>query len=240
MNYKPTLVTAALCSFLFSSCNSLVMHDMMEAKSASEGLNTIYGEKETENTTTIYKFKDYLSTAEFVEKIVGSKLNDFVIAATHSWGYANLEFSRNLSEEEASCLSNIYTSISTKKSEPKIFEEATGKCAPCEAENQVSAFTFEKVNEQLKFLNLIEWSCLLVEPIKMFRSYSLDGVDSAIKFSRGITDAAESLGHHPKLTFYAGSNKIEVELWTFSVGGVTDFDFQLAGILDKVYGSLEK
>lgn len=235
MNYKDTLVRAALCSLMLASCSSLLTDNMMEAE--SEDLNLVSTKKEAEGSNSRYEFKDYVSAAEFVKEVVGSKLNELIITATNSWGYANLEFSRNLMPEEASLLKNFHDEISTRNFETKPSEETTEKCFPCEAENEVRAFSLEEVEKQLKTLEL-SWSCLPGEQLKIFRSYDLNGVDSAMKFSGGITRAAEELGHHPKLIFYGASNNIEAELWTFSVGGVTDFDFKLAERLDEVYSSL--
>ena len=44
-------------------------------------------------------------------------------------------------------------------------------------------------------------------------------------------EAAESLGHHPDLHLESFRN-VRVDIYTHSVGGITEFDFKLADLID--------
>jgi 4a-hydroxytetrahydrobiopterin dehydratase len=56
---------------------------------------------------------------------------------------------------------------------------------------------------------------------------------SASKFLSLVADAAESLGHHPDFQLTAYRN-VTIDVYTHSVGGVTEFDFALASTIDKI------
>ncbi len=54
----------------------------------------------------------------------------------------------------------------------------------------------------------------------------------AMDFANKITPIAESEGHHPDLAI--GWGKVEVELTTHSIGGLSENDFILAAKIDKI------
>ena len=56
---------------------------------------------------------------------------------------------------------------------------------------------------------------------------------TALAFVNRVGETAERLGHHPDLHLAWG--RVDVETWTHDSGGVTEFDFALAGAVDKEF-----
>ncbi len=68
---------------------------------------------------------------------------------------------------------------------------------------------FKKLSKKFKFKNYVE----------------------AMAFADKITPVAESEGHHPDLSI--GWGRVEVELTTHAIGGLSENDFILAAKIDK-------
>jgi len=69
---------------------------------------------------------------------------------------------------------------------------------------------FKKLSKQFKFKNFLE----------------------AMEFANKITPIAESEGHHPDLSI--GWGRVEIELTTHAIGGLSENDFILAAKIDKI------
>lgn len=69
---------------------------------------------------------------------------------------------------------------------------------------------FKKISKQFKFRNFLE----------------------AMEFADKITPIAESEGHHPD--FSIGWGRVEIELTTHAIGGLSENDFILAAKIDKI------
>jgi 4a-hydroxytetrahydrobiopterin dehydratase len=54
---------------------------------------------------------------------------------------------------------------------------------------------------------------------------------AAIAFVDRVADVAQAANHHPDILVH-GWNKVRLTLSTHSQGGLTDYDFQLAGQID--------
>ncbi len=54
----------------------------------------------------------------------------------------------------------------------------------------------------------------------------------AMAFVNAMADLAEGEGHHPDFTVHW--NTVDVELWTHTVGGLSENDFILAAKLDRL------
>lgn len=54
----------------------------------------------------------------------------------------------------------------------------------------------------------------------------------AMRFVNAVADVAESRNHHPDIAIHW--NRVELELWTHTAGGVTRADLDLAGEIDAL------
>lgn len=54
----------------------------------------------------------------------------------------------------------------------------------------------------------------------------------AMKFVNAVADRAEARNHHPDIAIHW--NRVELELWTHTAGGVTHADLDLATELDAL------
>ena len=62
------------------------------------------------------------------------------------------------------------------------------------------------------------------------RTYKLPGFRAALAFVQFIGELAEARDHHPDIDIRY--NKVTLTLSTHSAGGLTDKDFDLAGLID--------
>jgi 4a-hydroxytetrahydrobiopterin dehydratase len=56
---------------------------------------------------------------------------------------------------------------------------------------------------------------------------------SAVAFVNRVAEAAETANHHPDITIH-GYNQVTLTLATHSAGGVTEADFNLAQVIDRL------
>jgi 4a-hydroxytetrahydrobiopterin dehydratase len=73
-------------------------------------------------------------------------------------------------------------------------------------------------------------------PDKLQRKIAFADFPTAVEFVVRIAPRCEELDHHPDLRLVW--RNVEIELSTHSVGGVTDLDATLAGIVDEVAAGL--
>ncbi len=75
------------------------------------------------------------------------------------------------------------------------------------------------------------WS---VQQGKLHRTFEFRDFVHAFGFMASVALAAEAMGHHPD---WSNSwNKVTIELSTHSVGGLSKFDFELAGKIQQIFG----
>ena len=72
------------------------------------------------------------------------------------------------------------------------------------------------------------WSC---EDGKLRRGYRFPSFGSAIAFMVRVAFEAERLDHHPNWSNVY--DRVQVELWTHDVGGITDRDLMLARAMEQ-------
>ncbi len=63
--------------------------------------------------------------------------------------------------------------------------------------------------------------------------YQFKDFKEALSFVNKVGDEAEKLNHHPDI-FLHSWNKVKITTSTHSEGGVTEKDFKLASIIDKL------
>jgi 4a-hydroxytetrahydrobiopterin dehydratase len=73
-------------------------------------------------------------------------------------------------------------------------------------------------------------------PEKLTRSIEFANFLTAAEFINRLAPRCEELDHHPDLALRW--RWVDIELSTHSVGGVTDLDITLAGIVDEVAADL--
>lgn len=64
------------------------------------------------------------------------------------------------------------------------------------------------------------------------RTWTFENFIKAIEFVNRLVDPAERAGHHPDISI--SYNKVNISLTTHDAGGLTDKDFELAGVLSAL------
>jgi 4a-hydroxytetrahydrobiopterin dehydratase len=67
---------------------------------------------------------------------------------------------------------------------------------------------------------------------RITKDYYFDDYKSALNFVNKIGELAESLGHHPDITF--GWGYVHVSLYTHDVAKISNKDWKLAEAIDKI------
>ncbi|KAL4180022.1 hypothetical protein AMTRI_Chr13g90090 [Amborella trichopoda] len=69
--------------------------------------------------------------------------------------------------------------------------------------------------------------------LKLHRSWKVKSFTKGLEFFQLVADVAEAEGHHPDLHL-VGWNNVKIEIWTHSVGGLTENDFILAAKINAL------
>ena len=75
-----------------------------------------------------------------------------------------------------------------------------------------------------------------LEGDKIERTLKFKDFKDAMAFANGVADLAEAEGHHPELEISYG--KVEVELTTHAIKGLSENDFIMAAKIDRLSGAL--
>lgn len=67
---------------------------------------------------------------------------------------------------------------------------------------------------------------------KLHRDFVFDNFEEAFSFMTRAALEVEKLDHHPE--WFNVYNKVMIDLVTHDVGGLSNYDFKLAAILDKI------
>lgn len=101
------------------------------------------------------------------------------------------------------------------------------KCVPCEG--GVPPLNEDQVAELKKNINS-DWE--VIENKKIKKEYLFANYKQTIAFVNKVADLAEEEGHHPVMNvFYS---KVDIELWTHSVNGLSENDFIMAAKIDSL------
>jgi 4a-hydroxytetrahydrobiopterin dehydratase len=99
-------------------------------------------------------------------------------------------------------------------------------CIPCEG--GIPPLSSEEINDLRKGLHK-DWK--VVNNKKIVRFFNLVNYKHTIDVVNKIAVIAEEEGHHPVMhVFYA---RLEIELYTFSIDGLSENDFILAAKIDE-------
>ena len=99
------------------------------------------------------------------------------------------------------------------------------KCFPCEAGTPPLDET--KVNELLK--EVPEWQ---LKDKHLYKRFKFKNFVEAMKFVNSVADIAEQERHHPD--FCVHYNRVEIELFTHAIKGLSENDFIVAAKIDKI------
>jgi 4a-hydroxytetrahydrobiopterin dehydratase len=76
----------------------------------------------------------------------------------------------------------------------------------------------------------LDWDILDAKKIQ--KEFICKNFIEAMKFVNSVAELSERTKHHPDIHIYY--NKVIIELWTHSEGGVTQKDIDLAAGIDKI------
>lgn len=99
------------------------------------------------------------------------------------------------------------------------------KCSPCEA--GTPPLEESKVNELLK-----EAPTWTLKDGHLYKKFKFKNFLEAMKFVSSVAEIAEREQHHPD--FCVHYNKVEIELYTHSIKGLSENDFIVAAKIDKL------
>ncbi|MDY0108939.1 MAG: 4a-hydroxytetrahydrobiopterin dehydratase [Candidatus Krumholzibacteria bacterium] len=100
------------------------------------------------------------------------------------------------------------------------------RCIPC------SGSTPPLTRPQIKALldQVPEWEAILDHHLR--RVFHVPDFQSALQFVNRIGALAEAEAHHPSISFTWG--RVEVEIWTHKIDGLSEADFVLAAKIDAL------
>lgn len=105
------------------------------------------------------------------------------------------------------------------------------KCVACNSKD-IRSMTEQSANELIP--KVAGWN-LVNEggTLKLNRSWKVKSFTKGLELFKLVADVAEAEGHHPDLHL-VGWNNVTIEIWTHSVGGLTENDFILAAKVNNL------
>lgn len=105
------------------------------------------------------------------------------------------------------------------------------KCVPCEGGTK--PMTREEAKPYLEAV--VDWDLEDEDgKLKIEKEFTFLDFKSALELVNKIGNLAEEEGHHPEIEF--GWGKVEVELYTHAIGGLSVNDFIMAAKINKLQG----
>lgn len=105
---------------------------------------------------------------------------------------------------------------------------ASRHCVPCEGgDSPLSDTEEDKLKKEVP-----DWALLRDGVHKLRREFKFKNFREAIDFVNKVAKIAESEGHHPDI--YIFYNKVDIELFTHAVGGLSENDFIMCAKIDKL------
>lgn len=107
----------------------------------------------------------------------------------------------------------------------------TKKCVPCDSKS-IRPMSEQSAHELLPKVE--GWNLLSEDgSMKLQRSWKVKSFTKGLEFIQLVADVAEAEGHHPDLHL-VGWNNVKIDIWTHSVGGLTENDFILAAKINSL------
>jgi 4a-hydroxytetrahydrobiopterin dehydratase len=101
------------------------------------------------------------------------------------------------------------------------------KCKPCEG-----GVTPLDENEVAEYKKQIQNDWKVMENNKISKEYLFVNYNHTMDFVNKVANLADEEGHHPVMHIFYG--KVVIELWTFTINGLSENDFILAAKIDKL------
>ncbi len=79
----------------------------------------------------------------------------------------------------------------------------------------------------------MDWETIENENKKIKKEFKFNDFEEAISFINKIAELAEKENHHPDIHIFY--NLVVIELWTHSISGISEKDFNLAAKIDEVF-----
>src|SRR3989338_400994 len=103
------------------------------------------------------------------------------------------------------------------------------KCVPCEG--GMPPFSNEKEDELIQ--QVPGWLLLRETEHKLRRQFTFKTFKDAMEFVNKVADVADRERHHPDI--YVFYNKVQLDLFTHAVGGLSENDFIMARKTDLLF-----
>ena len=86
-------------------------------------------------------------------------------------------------------------------------------------------------NAEIKteFSKLVNWT---ISDGKLSRTFEFDSFNAAFGFMTRVAMEVEKMNHHPE--WFNVYNRVKIDLVTHDVGGLSDYDFKLANVIDRI------
>lgn len=113
------------------------------------------------------------------------------------------------------------------KSSPAQMNLSNRKCVPCE----VGGNPLKPEEVAIFMADFPMWRA--IDNKKIEKEWKFKNFKEAVDFVNKVAEIAENEGHHPDIYIYY--NKVNLELSTHAVGGLSENDFILAAKIDKLF-----
>ncbi|MEX2007537.1 MAG: 4a-hydroxytetrahydrobiopterin dehydratase [Candidatus Levyibacteriota bacterium] len=101
-------------------------------------------------------------------------------------------------------------------------------CVPCEGGTP----PFSEAEEDQYLGKVSNWSLIRDTEHKLRKQFTFKDFKETMKFVNKVADIAEAEQHHPDIKIVY--NKVQIELFTHAVGGLSENDFILAAKIDEL------
>ncbi len=141
---------------------------------------------------------------------------------------ASASTTSSTSSSSTSSTTSSISSMSESAPTAACSRNAQKHCVPCEG--SLPAVPLERVQAVLPSLAL--WR-LSDDNKRLSRAFTAKSFAAALAFINAVGAVAEAEGHHPDLHL-TSYREVEIVLYTHAVGGLTENDLIMAGLIDKV------
>ena len=93
--------------------------------------------------------------------------------------------------------------------------------------------SYNEVKERMNILSK-NW---IIDGLFLKGSIEFKNFERAFNFMKRVASKCEEMNHHPKWTNVY--NKLDIELYTHDLGGLTNKDFELSLFMDKIFQELK-
>ena len=105
---------------------------------------------------------------------------------------------------------------------------AAKHCVPCEGGTK----PMSRPEAEAYLTSAAGWKLVEGEPLKIARSVKCKDFAEAMRFVNKLAAIAEAEGHHPD--FCVSWNRVKLELFTHSIGGLSENDFIMAAKVNEL------